>query len=608
MERAWHRVHPANSGTVLGQIYSHPNLTIVSGMIRDRPIIEELLQTTKDITVLAPVDESFNDHRPSPDPEHITDIIMYHIFHGIFQYHEFKDGQLLDSFLALETLGGYDQQLKVLLDSNGPAFNGHIRISEPDLAASNGVLHLLTHFVHPPPSIRAMATLGAKHYAAFLLALRRAGLDTLLANQFQLTAYAPTNSAWKKVPLRTLLYLFSPLGNSDLVLLMLGHLSPVLVYSSDILSHPESFLVVPTLGKPLSLRVLDGAVDVNEGEALVSHRDVCGENGVLHGLDSVLGLATISRSVDKHLQHIAADSAEAWKEEEWYQSFVSTEMHAPAQDKQSLEYIVKSLIAGGIAGSAAKTVVAPLDRVKILFQTNHSLYVPYQGHSATLLRIFPYAGIKFMMYEQFKVYIMPSKEYETGKRKFVAGSLAGCASVICTYPFDLVRVRLAFETGKKSGLGISGICRAIFQERSPVDRLQTTAVVPPFLRGMANFYRGLVPSLLGMIPYAGVSFYTYESLKEKAKTLDFCLSPSQPAQLSYWATLACGAVSGMMAQTCSYPFEVVRRHMQVSSRTGNVLHSSMWGTAGDILQRRGVKGLFVGLGIGFLKVPAAGSL
>lgn len=55
MERAWHRVHPANSGTVLGQIYSHPNLTIVSGMIRDRPIIEELLQTTKDITVLAPV-------------------------------------------------------------------------------------------------------------------------------------------------------------------------------------------------------------------------------------------------------------------------------------------------------------------------------------------------------------------------------------------------------------------------------------------------------------------------------------------------------------------------------------------------------------------------
>jgi solute carrier family 25 protein 16 len=72
----------------------------------------------------------------------------------------------------------------------------------------------------------------------------------------------------------------------------------------------------------------------------------------------------------------------------------------------------------------AKTAIAPLDRVKILFQAQNPEFQKYsgrwtgvftaaasivstqgpaalfQGHSATLLRIFPYAAIKYMAYDK----------------------------------------------------------------------------------------------------------------------------------------------------------------------------------------------------------------
>jgi len=101
-------------------------------------------------------------------------------------------------------------------------------------------------------------------------------------------------------------------------------------------------------------------------------------------------------------------------------------VNTDVKNKQSLHYIVRSGLAGGIAGCVAKTVVAPLDRVKILFQASNPDFQKYagtwsgafkagseiyrsggmrgllQGHSATLLRVFPYAAIKFMAYDQVR--------------------------------------------------------------------------------------------------------------------------------------------------------------------------------------------------------------
>ncbi|KAL4883441.1 mitochondrial carrier domain-containing protein, partial [Aspergillus karnatakaensis] len=159
------------------------------------------------------------------------------------------------------------------------------------------------------------------------------------------------------------------------------------------------------------------------------------------------------------------------------------------KSKRSLDYVLRSGLAGGLAGCAAKTVVAPLDRVKILFQASNPQYAKYtgswaglilairdikryegsrglfRGHSATLLRIFPYAAIKFLAYEQIRAVVIPSHDKETPFRRLISGSMAGITSVFFTYPLELIRVRLAFETKKSQRSSLTGMLRQIYNER-----------------------------------------------------------------------------------------------------------------------------------------------
>lgn len=144
--------------------------------------------------------------------------------------------------------------------------------------------------------------------------------------------------------------------------------------------------------------------------------------------------------------------------------------------------------------------------------------------------------------------------------------------------------------------------------------------------GVKTLYRGFTPTILGVIPYAGITFFTYETLKKlhtgtRPTTTHVCLhnhnivktfkrprlliEKTKRTQPYPHERLAFGACAGLIGQSASYPLDVVRRRMQTAGVTGSS-YSTIGGTMRAIVAQEGVvRGLYKGLSMNWLKGPVA---
>jgi len=130
--------------------------------------------------------------------------------------------------------------------------------------------------------------------------------------------------------------------------------------------------------------------------------------------------------------------------------------------------------------------------------------------------------------------------------------------------------------------------------------------------GLTNFYRGFSATMMGMLPYAGMSFLTHDTAvdllrmpmvsKYTTQTKPANSPVDKPAPLRSWAELLAGGVAGLISQTSSYPLEVIRRRMQVGGAVGDGHRLHVGETARMILREKGFMGFWVGLSIGYVKV------
>lgn len=225
----------------------------------------------------------------------------------------------------------------------------------------------------------------------------------------------------------------------------------------------------------------------------------------------------------------------------------------------------------------------------------------YRGHSAMLLRIFPYAAINFSVYEQarYAIYKGRAPSERSWIIRILPGSIAGATAVFCTYPLDILRVRMAYhlEPINANFKNTNGV----FPNLRVTARQLLNEGRSLYGCSICGLYQGLFPTLAGILPYAGVSFASYEAYKHSY------ISATNAENMAAHVKFGIGMAAGMTAQTASYPLDVIRRRAQVR-RIAPHLQGSQ--TAHPILydiRTSSVRALFRGLSINYLKVaPASG--
>jgi len=263
--------------------------------------------------------------------------------------------------------------------------------------------------------------------------------------------------------------------------------------------------------------------------------------------------------------------------------------------------------AGGVSAAVSKTIVAPIERVKMLLQTQDSnpdiqsgkvarytgivncfsrvsqeqgFTSLWRGNTANVIRYFPTQAFNFAFKDTFKRMFPkydPKKEFwPFFFANIASGGAAGAASLMIVYPLDFARTRLAADVGKNADREFTGLmnCLTTISKRT----------------GFFSLYQGFGVSVQGIIVYRGAYFGLYDSAKGALFGKD-----EKSANFFYKWGIAQAVTA--MAGFASYPFDTVRRRMMMMSGRKNQADIQYTSTADawkKIFQKEGTKGFFKG--------------
>uniref|UniRef100_A0AAQ4S5L9 EF-hand domain-containing protein n=1 Tax=Gasterosteus aculeatus aculeatus TaxID=481459 RepID=A0AAQ4S5L9_GASAC len=210
----------------------------------------------------------------------------------------------------------------------------------------------------------------------------------------------------------------------------------------------------------------------------------------------------------------------------------------------------------------------------------------WRGNGINVLKIAPETAIKFMAYEQFKKLLSSEPGKVQTHERFMAGSLAGATAQTAIYPMEVMKTRLTLrKTGQYSGM--FDCAKQILKKE-----------------GVKAFYKGYVPNLLGIIPYAGIDLAVYESLKN----LWLSRYSKDSANPGILVLLGCGTLSSTCGQLTSYPLALIRTRMQAQASLEGSEQLPMNLMVKKILKKEGFFGLYRGILPNFMKVIPAVSI
>ncbi|CAH0489212.1 unnamed protein product [Peronospora farinosa] len=315
--------------------------------------------------------------------------------------------------------------------------------------------------------------------------------------------------------------------------------------------------------------------------------------------------------------------------------------------RQQLTAQVTSFAAAITAGALARTVCAPLERLKIMMQLSapkptpvaavtataklFSGTAPYQSLTRGFLNMVKLSGPRSLFSGNLThcMWVMPSVPTKfvlchvyqgqlghlfsessapfgaigNGPRasatmaNLAVGGLAGLTLNCLLYPLDVIRGRLTVQqyyNANRPSSGIIDCARSICSKE-----------------GLRGFYRGFVPASLGVFVYIGCNFSIYESLRPVFVLYDREDTSNQLGHLSVPGQILCATTASIASQCISYPFDVIRRRFQLQGAKWHPelvfpTYESAWHCVKSSIEEeggglRGLRSLYRGLFVNAVK-------
>ena len=279
----------------------------------------------------------------------------------------------------------------------------------------------------------------------------------------------------------------------------------------------------------------------------------------------------------------------------------ATNKPAVAGKKDPMVSFFQDLLAGGVAGGISKTVVAPIERVKLILQTQdvstqiaqdqkykgimdafrripreQGVMSLWRGNTANIVRYFPTQALNFAFKDKYKKLFMRHKPNENFwlffAENLACGGAAGATSLLFVYPLDFARTRLAADVGSKTTRQFTGLGNCI-----------STIFKKDGARGL---YQGFGVSVGGIIVYRGAFFGMYDT----AKSVAFKDPRNAPFLQSWLIAQVVTTIAGII----SYPFDTVRRRMMMQAGRGEIIYTSTLNCWKKILVNEGPGAFFKG--------------
>lgn len=291
---------------------------------------------------------------------------------------------------------------------------------------------------------------------------------------------------------------------------------------------------------------------------------------------------------------------------------------------------LRDIIAGGFSGIFAKTVIAPIERIKLLLQTQRvnsrieqtkrysstraciqeivqkeGFLSLWRGNMANVIRYFPNQAFNFAMKDKFRRFFGISKEEQQRKdwtvvfwKNILAGSAAGSTTALLTYPLDMVRTRMAADVAVPSAVAVNDV-RHLRQFNGVYDCIQQSYADG----GLVRVYRGFPVSLFGAALFRGLFFGGYDNLKHMFNLEE------ESFFVRYLVAQSLTTVVG----TLCYPIDTIKRRMMIQTNfdlvdplsASSVDHRMGYMNGREcfryVLRNEGVKGLYSGLVINLVR-------